>query len=108
MDQLTSNIDQLKDSGSADVKLSPTTRDQYLKLINDYRSALKAESDKMVGLVSLGNPGTFGSANQTRNNLQDDVTGLGGIQRTMGKHLDYLDEFSDTVKKTADRLIANG
>jgi hypothetical protein len=62
----------------------------------------------MNGLESIGNVGLFQSANQTKRNLQIDVTGVQGIQQSTDKYLDYLDTFADTVKKAAGRLLHDG
>jgi hypothetical protein len=56
----------------------------------------------------LGNPGSLGSAVQTKNNLNLDVTGLDGIEQAVDQYLNYLDEFETTVKKASDRLIQSG
>jgi hypothetical protein len=105
---LTSNMKAIHDNGPADVKLSAETRDQYLKVVQKFRDALAAERRNMDGLEKLGNVGGYSSANQTKTNLELNVTGIGGIQETMDKYLAYLDEFEATVKKAADRLLKNG
>jgi hypothetical protein len=108
IDGLTDSLNDLKDNGKADVKLSAETRDKYLKLISTFRDALQAQRKNMNGLEAIGNVGLFESANQTKRNLQIDVTGIEGIQQSTDKYLDYLDAFADTVKKAADRLLHNG
>jgi len=50
----------------------------------------------------------LGSAVQTKNNLNLDVTGLDGIEQAVDQYLNYLDEFETTVKKASDRLIQSG
>jgi hypothetical protein len=108
LEDLTHSMKQLKDSGEADVKLSKETRDKYVALIKNFRTALKAERDNLNGLEALGNAGTFASATQTKSNLQSNVVDTGGIQKTLDKYLDYLDEFEATVKKSCDRIIESG
>jgi hypothetical protein len=108
IDEYTSNLKSIQDDGPADVKLSAETRDQYLKVIQTFRSALQVERQNMNGPDPIGNVGGYQSANQTKSNLHVDVAGLGGMQDTMDKYLNYLDEFETTIKKAADKLLGNG
>jgi hypothetical protein len=108
IDGLTTNLDQIKDSGPPDIKLSTATRDEYLKVIKTFRTALQTQRDKMNTVQPLGDPGALGSAIQTKANLELDVHGPGGITETTDKYLKYLDDFSDTVNKAATRLIQSG
>lgn len=108
IDDLTNGLKQLQKSGKSDLKLSTATKQKYLTLIGTFRTAIQAERKKMDGLETLNNVGSLGSANQTKNNLDLDVTGLTGIQQSVDKYLSYLDTFETTVKKAADRLIRNG
>jgi hypothetical protein len=80
----------------------------YLKAIRACGDSLKAERAKMNSLEALAYPGSIGSAVQTQRNLQDDVTGLGGIQSTVDYYLDYLDAFEATVKNTTDLTLKSG
>jgi hypothetical protein len=105
---LTDGLKDLQTKGKVDLKLSPATRDRYLALIRQYQTSLKIERDRMNGLETLGYPGPLSSAQQTRANLQLDVTDLTGAQRTIDKYLDYLDELQDTVKKACDQLMKSG
>jgi hypothetical protein len=105
---LTDGLKTLQKGGKPDVKLSPATRDKYLALIRGYQKALKVERDRMNGLETLGNPGPLSSAQQTRSNLQLDVTDTTGAQSTVDKYLDYLDELQTTVKKACDQLMKSG
>jgi hypothetical protein len=104
-DSLTNNLNELKDHGSADVKLSPATRDKYLKIISGFRTGLATQRTQMDRLTHYGNVGTLVSALQTKDNLLLDVT---NAQIAMDKYLKYLDVFEDTVKKAADRLMHSG
>ncbi|WP_156748705.1 hypothetical protein [Mycobacterium sp. 1482292.6] len=108
IDNLTQGLKDLQNNGKADVKLSTATRDQYLKIIETYRNALQAERNKMNNQVSLGNPGDLHSANLTKQNLQLDITGLTGAQKSMDKYLAYLDAFEATVNAACNRLIESG
>jgi hypothetical protein len=108
LDPLTQNLNQIKNSGKPDIKLSTDTKNQYLAVIKTFRDALQAQRDKMNGVQPLGNPGTLSSANQTKTNLDMDVTGPGGITETTDKYLKYLDDFTDTINKAASRLIKSG
>jgi hypothetical protein len=105
---LTNQLKQLQDSGAADLKLSTEASQKYLTIIGTFRTALNNQKNAIAGLPSLGSPGTLQSAVQTLNNLNLDVTGLGGIEDTLNNYLSYLDEFETTVKKTADSLIQSG
>jgi hypothetical protein len=105
---LTSGLKQIQKSGPVDLKLSTETRDKYLNIITTFRTALQAQRTSMSNMGSLGNPGMLGSAVQTKNNLNLDVTGLDGIEQAVDQYLNYLDEFETTVKKASDRLIQSG
>lgn len=107
-DKLTQGLKDLQKNGKADIKLSTETRDKYLKIISTFRSTLQAERNKMSNQQSLGNPGALNSAAITKENLQLDITGLLGAQRSVDSYLHYLDEFETTVKKAADRMIQSG
>ncbi len=106
LDDLTKGLKALQDSGDADLKISPEARDKYLQLVKTLRDAIQDQRNKMetVGPVHVA----LASAQQTKNNLDLDVTGTSGIQFSVDKYLDYLDTLSDTVKKAADRLIQAG
>jgi hypothetical protein len=110
LDDLTSDLKKLTDTGKADVKLSTATRDQYLKLITDFRNGLGYYTDTgphahTEDVAEIGNVGTFESAQQTKRNLQTDILQFAQV---MGDFDDYLNELLATVKKAADRLIHNG
>jgi hypothetical protein len=40
--------------------------------------------------------------------LEADVTGFGGIEEAVDKHISYLDQLETTVKKACDRFIQSG
>ena len=107
IDSLTSDMKNFK-NGPADLKLSAETRDQYLAILATYRNSLNDESGKMKHLETLGNVGTLASASQTKNNLQTDVTGAQGIQQSVTKYLEYLDDFDAAIKAACDRLLHAG
>jgi hypothetical protein len=108
IDSLTDAINQLAKTGQPDVKLSTATRDQYLKVIGDFRFMLASQRQRMGGMESIGNVGTLSSADETKKNLQLDITGTSGIEQTTDKYLKYLDALENAVKKAADRLIQSG
>src|ERR1700733_5145166 len=97
IDSLTSDMKNFK-NGPADLKLSAETRDQYLAILATYRNSLNDERGKMKQLETLGNVGTLASARQTKNNLQTDITGAQGIQQSVTKYLEYLDDFDAAIK----------
>jgi hypothetical protein len=105
---LTDGLKDIQKNGKADLKLSSATRDKYLSIISNFRSALQAQQKAIAGLPGLGFPGELASAGQTKQNLELDVTGLTGIEPAVNKYLDYLDEFEKTVKAAADKLIHSG
>jgi len=107
IDSLTSDMKKFK-NGPADLKFSTETRDKYLAILATYRNSLQDESGKMSQLETLGNVGTLASASQTKGNLQSDVTGAQGIQQSITKYLEYLDEFEAAIKAACDRLLQAG
>jgi len=105
---LSSGLKQLQNSGPADLKLSSATQTDYLNIIKAFHTALNNELTTIKNLGGLGNPGSLGSANQTKNNLVLDITGLEGIQQSINQYLSYLEQFSATVKAAGNRLIGSG
>jgi hypothetical protein len=105
---LSSGLKQLQNSGPADLKLSSATQTDYLNIIKAFHTALNNELTTIKNLGGLGNPGSLGSANQTKNNLELDITGLEGIQQSINQYLSYLEQFSATVKAAGNRLIGSG
>lgn len=105
---LTAGLKGLQTAGEADLKLTADVRDQYLNLISTYRASLQGARGAMTALEGLENPGTLTSANQTATNLRLDVTGTDGVEQTIDKYLDYLDELEKTVKAAADRMLQAG
>ena len=108
IDSLTGDMKNINKTHSADITFSTATRDQYLSILATYRSSLNDQLQKIKQLETLGNVGTLDSANQTKDNLQTDVTGNKGIEEFVNKYLDYLDEFEQSIKTAADRLIQHG
>jgi len=114
IDGLNANLKQIADNGAPDVKLSTETKNAYLKVINDYLEALKDQRKEMGSVQPLGQPvdpdlaSFVPSATQTRNNLEMDVHGFGGITETMDKYIAYVQELHDTVNKAASRMIKAG
>jgi hypothetical protein len=105
---LNSGLKQLQDSGPADLKLSTDTQNDYLNAVKTFRDSLNTQLTTIKGMGGLGDPGGLGSAIQTKNNLELDVNGLGGIQDSINQYLSYLDQFSATVKAACTRLVGSG
>jgi hypothetical protein len=105
---LSSGLKQIQNSGPADLKLSTETQKAYLQIVKTFHDALNTQLTTLKNLGSLGSPGSLGSANQTKNNLELDISGLDGIQQSINQYLSYLDQFSATVKAAGDRLIGSG
>jgi hypothetical protein len=105
---LSSDLKGLQKSGPADLKLSTQTRDAYLGIVKTFHDALNTQLTAIKSLGSLGSPGALGSANQTKTNLELDISGLDGIEPSINQYLSYLDQFSATVKAACDRLIQSG
>ncbi|WP_445160098.1 hypothetical protein ACTXG5_18085 [Mycobacterium sp. Dal123C01] len=70
-------------------------------------TAGSADSAAMLD-AAAGNPSTLASANQTKMNLELDISGVDGIQQSINQYLSYLDQFSTTVKAACTRLIQSG
>jgi hypothetical protein len=107
IEDLTNQMKMLKDAGPADLELSEATRDQYVRLIQNFRNELKIQRDNAVGLTEIGYPGGFDSATQTRTQLQTNVVGVEGILATLDKYIGYLDEFEAAVIAACKRLQAD-
>jgi hypothetical protein len=105
---LNSGLKQLQKSGPADLKLSSAAQTDYLNIIDAFHTALNNELTTIKNLGGLGSPGSLASANETKNNLELDITGLEGIQQSINQYLSYLEQFSATVKAAGNRLIGSG
>jgi hypothetical protein len=105
---LTQSLGGLRDSGPKDIKLSDDTKQKYVKLTQTFRFALQDELNKVVGMPTLGNPGQFGSATNTKLLLQNDATGTNGVQSTMQNLVIYLEMFEAAVNSAAGNLLDNG
>ncbi|WP_139813555.1 hypothetical protein [Mycobacterium simiae] len=105
---LNSGLTDLQKNGPVDLKLSTQTRDAYLDIVKTFHDALNTQLTTIKNLPSLGDPGTLGSAIQTKNNLALDISGLDGIEQSVNQYLSYLQQFSATVKAAADRLTGAG
>ena len=60
----------------------------------------------MANMVDLGNPGTFSSAGQTKQNLLSDISGFDGVEPTMDKLIAYLEALQTTVDTWASASSA--
>jgi hypothetical protein len=105
---LTDGLKQIAKKGPADVKLSPETRDKYLAIVKTFRDSLQTERDRMNNLETLNYVGGLKSAIQTKNMLEADVTGFGGMEEAMDKYIAYLDELRTTLKKVCDHITQSG
>jgi hypothetical protein len=105
IDSLTCDMKNFADDGKADLKFSAATLDKYLNILGTYRDALKSEKGKLDGLTAMDNVGTLDSAIQTKNNLQDDITGPDGLQASLTKYLTYLDDFEQAMRAASKRLL---
>lgn len=105
---LNSGLKDLQKNGPADLKLSTQTRDAYLKIVQTFHDSLNTQLTNIKNLSALGDPGTLGSAVQTKNNLELDISGLNGIEQSVNQYLSYLQQFSATVKAACDRLTGAG
>jgi hypothetical protein len=104
---LTDGLKQIQKKG-VDLKLSKDTANKYLGVVNDYRTALKAQLTAAQGLPDLGTPPNLNSANDTRTNLVRDSSGPNGFQDMLGQYLKYLDEFYTTLQKASGQLVDSG
>jgi hypothetical protein len=105
---LNSGLKDIQKSGPADLKLSTETQNAYLQIVKTFHDTLNTQLTTIKNLGSLGSPGSLRSANETKNNLELDITGLNGIQQSINQYLSYLEQFSATVKAAGDRLIGSG
>lgn len=104
IEDLTTGLTQLKEHGEADLQLSDFIRDQYVAAVQDFRGVLQDQRDKILGLRTLGNPGGYDSAVETRNRLVLNVVETDGVLDTLDKYIAYLDEFEATVNAAFKRL----
>ncbi|MCV7376919.1 hypothetical protein H5P33_29845 [Mycolicibacterium arabiense] len=107
IDDLGTVINDLAKHGKPDVKLNEATRKWYVDTINYYRGLVETQHQRISHPPEVGRVGSLGSAIQTAKNLENDVTGHDGIQKTMTNYLNYLDAFVNTVNAAADRIIKN-
>jgi hypothetical protein len=106
--QLETLTDQMKgwQSGSgADLKLSEAGRNKYLGAIGQLRTKLEALQKDLGPLKTVGNAGTYDSAIDTRQGVQDDATTL---DKTITEYLAYLTAYEQTVKDACNRMIQSG
>jgi hypothetical protein len=104
IEDLTSQLKQLKEHGEADLKLSDTTRDDYVRVVRTFRGVLQDQLDKIDGLRGFGHPGEFTSADETKRRLVGNTDNTDGIVTTLTKYIDYLDEFEATINAAFKRL----
>jgi hypothetical protein len=105
---LTDNLNQIKSTGPADLKLSSETLNQYMAALTTFHSALQTQRTAMNNVGPLGNVGTLTSAQQTSTNLGLDVTGPLGITETTDKYVTYLEDFMTTVLDAGIKSLQSG
>ncbi|CAN5615219.1 hypothetical protein BH11ACT6_BH11ACT6_35400 [soil metagenome] len=105
IENATTLMTQLADSGQADLKMSTETRDEYLKVINALRDSLKGRLAEVDEVEPYGDPGLYASAKQTKANLELAVL---NFKKSVNDYIEYLDAFAETVKKACDRAIESG
>jgi hypothetical protein len=107
IDTLISGMKQLAQSGAGkDLRLSEGVREQYTKLIGDYRNALIEQRNNAAGLTTYRNVGTFWSAKRTKDHLIEDVTGADGFLASLDQYIAYLEEFENAVNAVFKRMQA--
>jgi hypothetical protein len=106
---ITDLTNDLKDiQKNADVTLDYTTANAYCNAIRDFAGAIGDARTTMNQYVSLGNPGLFWSAQSTKNNLLNDITGANGtdgMQQMTDNYIAYLNEMVKVVKKSCAALL---
>jgi hypothetical protein len=100
-----SAMQSLADTGVADLQLSAETRDKYVNIVTTLRDSLAARVGEVQNLPDYGNTGSYGSAEQTKANLE---LGAANFIAAMNNYIDYLDAFSETVTKACDRALEQG
>lgn len=104
---LSDGLKQIQKKG-VDLKLSKETANKYIKIIDDYKTALKTQLTTAQGLPDLGTPPTLNSANDTKTNLHLAASGPNGFEDMLQKYLDYLDQVETTLKKASGQLVDSG
>jgi hypothetical protein len=104
IEDLTSQLKQLKEHGEPDLQLSDAVRDEYVRIVSTFRGALQDQLDKVNGLRGLGHPGDFESADETKRRLIGNIQNTDGIITILTNYIDYLNEFEATVNAAYKRL----
>lgn len=105
---LTGDLKQIPKNEPADLKLDTGTLDKYLGATSTFLWVLIDARKQMNDLGDVGNVGNLPSAQQTKNNLDLDVTGLTGIQKATDQYIGYLEQFEATMIQAATRLFKSG
>jgi hypothetical protein len=107
LDDLSSDLKKLKDSGSPDLKLDTATLNKITTAITDLRNNMRASHDDIdkMGLTTMGDVGSLGSAMQTKTHL---LTTSINVKSSISDLMDYLEGLEATVRKAGTRLIHNG
>jgi hypothetical protein len=107
-EDLISGMKQLAHSGGGkDLRLSEAARQNYLNLIQEYRTELTQHLNKIATLTDYGNVGQFASANHTKSTFKNDVHDPRGAHPVLQSFIDdYLEQFENTVNAACSRTQA--
>ncbi len=104
---LTNQMKSLQSSTT--LELSEAVMNLYIARIATFRDALKTEQGKLKDLFIVENVGGVQSAGQLRDELNLNINDSAqGIWYKLQAYINYLDEFENTVKAAAGKLLAEG
>ena len=104
---LTNQMKSLQSSTT--LELSEAVMNLYIARIATFRDVLKAEQGKLKDLFIVENVGGVQSAGQLRDELNLNINDSAqGIWYKLQAYINYLDEFENTVKAAAGKLLAEG
>lgn len=103
----TDQLKMLKEHGALDLQMSERARDDYVRLIRNYRQELIGQRAHVHQLGGLGTAAAgCRSAQQTKRQLEANAVGLDGILQTLDNYIDYLNMFEQTVNSAFKRMQA--
>lgn len=104
---LTNQMKQLAESAPGkEFQMSEASHQQYMSLINEYRTALNEQISNATQLADYGNVPNLASAHHTKSFLTNDVHGPAGLLPQLKEYIAYLDEFEKTVNAAFSRMQA--
>lgn len=103
---LTSDLAVLKQHGEPDLQFSERARDDYIRLISDYRTLFIEQLKRVVPAANLGYAGEYSAVNQTKMRLETNASGDDGIRGALDKFIEYLNVLEDTVNAAFERVHA--